>query len=84
VLESVVEHDRRHAEPLDRHARRVVPIGADHDRNPRQAAREEKGLVARLFRIETDRGGIGDDLNSARVPTVAAAHDTGPMAERGQ
>jgi len=84
VLERVVEHDRRDAEALDGEPRRRVAVAADDDRHPGQATREEERLVAGFLRVEPDRRRIGNDVDPAGAPAVAAAHDGGPVAEGGE
>ena len=81
VLERVVEHDRAHAEALDGALRRLVAVAADEDRHAGQPTREKERLVAGLLRVQPDGRRVGDDLDAAAPPAVAAAHDGGTVAE---
>jgi len=84
MLEAVVEDDCRDGEALDGQARGVVTVPAHHHRHSGQPARQQKRLIACILGVEPDRAGVGDNLHTAALPPVAAAHDRGPMAEVGQ
>ncbi len=76
----------QHGLPAERRLEHVVAARrdeapADEDRHAGQATRQKERLVAGLLRVQPDGRRVGDDLDAAAPPAVAAAHDGGTVAE---
>ncbi len=84
MLKRIVENDRGHPELLDGDSRGIVTVRADHDGDARQPTREKERFVTRFLRVETDRGGVRNDLDATRAAAVAAADDRRSMTEGGE